>query len=269
MLDKVSQKKIFNLLLFVGICVGSTSLFAESKAYEDMSEMQRFHFDLGVKSAKRKYMKEGYALAISDFKKSLAKYSNKVKAQQASKYLIEEGKITYPEVYRIREGDSFRIKITAPKVEPSFTAEDLFILPLYKHLKNLDRTSYFTQDDEDEAGDNTKLSHLSPKTQPSLLSQSVVPKTHDIVRNPNAFGLPDLNTINSKNPRLSKPNKILATNELYIPYKSSTVEGFLNSYGSKYSETRKGYKVFFSNQKERDRFCTALTGDTSCKDLKQ
>lgn len=267
MLDIANQKKIFSLFFtFLYLIIGTTSSFGESTAYEDMSEMQRFHFDLGVKFAKRKYMKEGYALAISDFKKSLAKYTNRVKAQQASKYLIEEGKITYPEVYRIREGDSFRIKITAPKVEPSFTAEDLFILPLYKHLKNLDSVSYFAKDDAPEI---QKPRKTKPSLSKSPTSPTSIHQSHEIVRNPNAFGLPDLNTINTKNTRLSKPNKIQATNELYIPYKSSTIEGFLNSYGSKYSETRKGYKVFFSNKKERNRFCTALTGDTSCKELKQ
>jgi len=243
----------------VGLLLLSTILHAEP----EMTKMQRFYYDLGKKAGKVEFIKEGYRLATRDFQGIMTKYRKKIAAQQAAKYLIESGKITYPKIYKIRENGSYRIKIMAPIVEQEFSPEDLFIVPMLKNIENMSFGHSISPTIRTSKKRRTSSRKVTPKTVslPSIGKSGKTP-----VENPNAFSLPDLNNYTKKR-RPTTPRVVQKKTSLYVPYKSSTVENFLNIYGAKYTETKKGYKVHFSNQREKQKFCTELTGDGSCKNM--
>lgn len=251
-----------NLSKALIVALFATSLLHGTEAPSDMTQMQKFYYDLGRKSAKAEYIKKGYKLALGDFKRTISKYKEMVKAQEAGKYLLEEGKITYPRIYKIKENGTYRIKIEAPKVERTFSAEDLFLVPLYKKYDG-----FGGSDDTMETVVPT-IREVSTPTSSSITPPPPATTIASAPRNPNAFDLPDLNSIaGNKTARPKTPGRVQDKTTLYIPYKSSTVEGFLSSYGASYSETSKGYRILFSNEREKKRFCLQLSGDETCQSI--
>jgi len=244
--------KSFNPLKKIGVIF---SLFAllfsfsfgsgpQLSGSDQMTEMQKFYFDLGKKTGKIAGTNEGYQTALKDFKSLIKKYKKKVKALEAGKYLVQSGKITYPKVYKIREGNSYRIEIKPSIVEREFTPEDLFLLPLIN------------------GAENDSLGGVSLDSSSAMNSRG----RYNSSKNPNSFDLPSIESTK----RYKRPNssgKIRGKTTLRIPYKSSSVKKFLEAYGSKYVDTKSGYIVSFSNTREKKKFCKELTGDGTCSDL--
>jgi len=214
-----------------------------------MTQMQKFYYDMGRKSSRGEFVKEGYALALEDFRGMLGKYRKQVAAWEAGKYLIEDGKITYPKVYKIRENGAYRVKIMAPKVERTFTPEDLFLLPLLEGR-----------------GDSGTLGDSDPYQTDKYSGDIAQARARGHKKNPNAFGLPRTNEIR-KSKRPSSPGAVKSRTTLYIPYKSPSVQNFLEIYNAKYAETKNGYQVRFANKKEKKKFCQELSGDPRCNNL--
>jgi len=249
-----------SLIIFLVLMSPTLGFSAKVK---NMTKMQRFYYDLGQKSKKEEFIRVGYKKAVKDFKGMVSKYRKKVAAYEAGKYLIEEGKITYPKVYKIREGNSYRIKITTPKVEQKFSAEDLFIVPL---MDGKGRVHTSSRSSSGVVGRVVKKVHRTteidtPDNKP--MSKSKVVKK----ANPNSFDLPNLNTMVRYGKRPSSPGVIKQSLTMDIPYKSTQVANFLSIFGSKYVETKKGYRVSFSNSREKKKFCRELSGDSTCKRL--
>jgi len=226
-------------------------------AKTNMTEMQEFYYKLGQKEAKVKYMQAGYQMALNDFTGLVTEYRKEVEAQQAAKYLNEKHKLTYPKIYKKRKGNSYEIVIKPSKIEGSFSVEDLFIIPLVKKGR-----SHFQ---------NTTPITVTPNHVASSTNTRPTPKNtkNSSSKRENSFALPDLNKYSAKKVRPSKVSAIQQKSTLYIPYKSASVESTLRAFGSKYSETDKGYLITFAQKKEREKFCFDLTKDKSCKKLQQ
>lgn len=230
---------------YVFIPLLAVSLVSSLSARPKMTQMQGYYYDLGYNESKAEHMQAGYQKALDEFKVIVQDYKLDVEAQQAAKYMLKNGKITYPKIYKIREGDSYSIKITSPKVEPIFTPEDLFIIPLlekgrlkYKGLSlSSKRTSSFSSGISDTARENS-------------------------------FGLPDLNTLNRRKNRPTTVRAIQKTNILKIKMKSAAIVSAMDKYHLRYTITPDGYDITFSDSREREQFCKDLTKDPTCSKLK-
>ena len=198
--------------------------------------MQKFYYELGAKQSAKTNYENGYNRALQDFSKMLKKYEDKIRAIEAGKYLIESSKITYPEVYKTRTSDGgYQIHIETPTVEKEFSANDLFIVPLL---------------------DGTKQVGSKPKNvqYPSTLSSIT-----------DGFSIPSMSGKISNTP--VKPRNVTNKVFLDIRYKSSKIKEFLDTYGASYATSDAGYKVEFSNEMEKRKFCQDLTGEPNCYGL--
>ena len=239
MLKNYKYKSVVLAALSAGLL--STSLLAAPPVSKDtMSEIQKFYFKLGSKQGHMNGVEEGYNKALMDFKKLLHNYKAKIRALEAGKYLVENGKITYPKVYKIRKGSSYQIKIKAPVVEREFTSDDLFIIPM---LNGKDvQTENMSLFDGEIPGEPKKYS--------------------------NGMDLPDIESMN-RSVRPNSVGNIRETISVQIPYKSADAKKFLEIFGSNYSETSNGYIVNFSNAREKRKFCKEFTGDNTCEKISE
>ena len=223
------------LAIFLSM-VASTNSFSDDMGVNKFTPMQKFYYSLGQEQAKNVYYKKGYQDALHDFKDLLKKYKSKMEKLEAGKYLIETGKITYPEVYKTRSAaDGYQLHIEAPVVERSFSAEDLFIVPL---------------EDGNKKGRYIKRSPNSYES------------TSEIT---DGFAIPSLSEENDSAPVVSKDSG----RRVYVDirHKNSNIREFLDDYNSKYSESDSGFRVEFKSEKEKRKFCTDLTGQANCYGL--
>jgi len=205
---------------------------------DSMTEMQRFYYELGKETGIKEGRVEGYEIALQDFKSLVDSQKEKIEAREAAKYFMEEGKITYPEVYKIRKNGTYQVKIVSPKVEREFSAEDLYIAPLTKRSEEL-----FSSD-----GESVSLSDRGKG------------------KNPNAFDLPPMQSQNMA-VRPNTASEIKSDFTLYIPYKSPSIEDYMARVNANHASTENGYVVNFTNNRERMKFCRELTGDETCSKL--
>jgi len=227
------KNKKFLAPLFLILCVG---LHAEDLDVNKFSAMQKFYYELGKEKAKNEYYSRGYYAATLKIKKLLQKYASKINRLEAGKYLIESSKMTFPEVYKTRsKSGEYQIHINPPKIEKTFSAEDLFYIPMVSGSEEARLARYSVQQ-ENEMTDDISDSFFVPSMERS---------TREV----------------------STPREI--TNQVFldIKTKSSTVREFLDSYNSDYSSTESGYRVKFKNEAEKKKFCTDLTGETDCYGL--
>jgi hypothetical protein len=220
----------------------SANLFsAETKSSDrvdlaGLNEMQRFYYNKGAEDAKEKAYNAGYKQAMDNFtKKILPAYAQRIKAYEAGKYLIKEGKITYPKVFRYKEGDSYRIQIEPPVVEKQFTEKDLYILP------EASKALCVTQDE----------SNITPKDSENGMYDE------------NSFSVPprdDISDSRDSAPEVGK-NKVI----VHIPYKNEGIEQAVISYNINYAITKDGYDLYFANELEKSDFCFKITGNGKCQ----
>jgi hypothetical protein len=238
--------KLLPIVLFLDALHAAT-VSPPPASTDDMTRMQRFYYDLGRKEGVAEGVKKGYALALRDFRKIVAKNARRIRALEAGKYLIKEGKITYPKVYKVRNGDSYSIKIVAPTIEPAFSPEDLYIIPLLEGRDSLYASTLGKID--------------APSPRPARRGHT---RKHSH-KNANALGLPDLNEYaGGKSPRPSKPSVRMMAKSISLP-KNSLTRGFLQTYGAKYVSRGDSYVVTFTTEREKKRFCKEYSGDESCR----
>lgn len=234
------------------------SLNFSALSAESLRGLKKFYTDLGYKKAEVEGILLGYKMAVKDFKVLVEANEAEIEALQAGKYMVKKGKITYPKIWKVREGDSYRVKIEAPTVEREFSAEDLYILPLlngegHSFSKKTSTKRKFSQ----RGGSSDDIISLK---------ESIPYKPKKNVSN--SFQELNLNHINVKK---SRPNTVSSSQKrktLLIKNKSALTEETLNAFGLKYSSTSKGYRVTFSGEREMTKFCESLTGDSSCSSLR-
>ena len=221
--------------ILAGVALTAVTLMAaasdsgESHGISD--SMQRFYYEQGYKKAKDLYEVKGYMKALRDFERLLAGQKDKWRAYEAGKYLIKEGKITYPQVYRVRQGDAYKVVIECSEVEGEFSERELFILPLLDKIR-----AESLEDDTDQS-----IPEVSGFVDDGF---SVVEKDPSIVSKP-----------------YSVKNKI----SVDIPYKNEGLKSMLDSHNVEYAPNENGYRIFFTNERERDFFCLDATGNNLCE----
>lgn len=227
------------LKIAVFIAAFSTSVFSsEIKSEIDLAglnEMQRFYYDKGAEDTKEKAYLAGYKQAMDDFtKKILPAYAKNIKAYEAGKYLIKEGKITYPRVFRYKDGDSYKIQIEPPAVEKQFTEKDLYALPEFNY-NFCTAKQRATTDKEETAGLYAENSFALPARDDVAMSRDSAPEV--------------------------RKSKVV----VHLPYKNEGIEQAVGMYNIDYSITKDGYDLFFSNDAEKTDFCMKVTGNGKCQ----
>lgn len=228
------------LLAVIAVVIGyPISASADTSASVDLAglnEMQRFYYEQGYQDARAKSFDEGYRQAKDEFmNKILPRYAQRVKAFEAGKYLIEDGKITYPKVFRYRDKNGYSIHIEAPTVEKTFSEKDLYMLP------------------------EISMTQCDSKAQQTSLSDVAVAAEG---YSQNAFNIPmkdDVTLSRDSAPEVRK-EKVVA----HIPYKNEGLMQALDSYNINYSSTKDGLDLFFSNESEKNDFCIKVTGNGKC-----
>lgn len=204
-------------------------------APEEMDNVQRFYYELGYEKAKSQYEEVGYRKALRDFEKLLEQHKRKWQAYEAGKYLIKEGKLTYPQVYRERNGNSYSIHIEPSTIEKEFSERELFILPLIERL---------------EAGgihDELEVQQHAPQS------------SGQRARNENAYAMVDMPA------QTSEPYSAKTHLTVDFPYFNAGIKQTLDSFNIKYSTSNGATRMYFVDANQKDFFCTKLTGNTECK----
>lgn len=223
--------------LAIVFAMTSSMVFAESSSVDlaGLNEMQRFYYEQGYQDARAKSYEEGYKRAKDEFvNQILPRYANRIKAYEAGKYLMEEGKITYPKVFRYKGKDGYSVHIEAPVVEKAFDEKDLYMLP------------------------EISISKCETPT-----AQAVgVPNIDDVDYAQNSFNVPqrdDVTLSRDSAPEVRKEKVVV-----HLPYKNEGLVQALDSYNISYSSTKDGYDLYFSNDAEKDDFCVKVTGNAKC-----
>lgn len=208
----------------------SCNLFAiDASELSGLSEMQRFYYQLGKTDSKKEYFTDGYRQAMRDFADILKKYKERIHAYEAGKYLVSEGKITYPKVYRIKdESGSYRIQIDAPTVEKSLTEKDLFLIPLSSSMA---------------AAESQMITEIESAS--------------------DGFAIPERDDTTTG--RDSAPEVIRKQTVVRLPYRNEGIKGAIDSYNIPYAVTKDGYDLMFSTTEEKIDFCMKATGNAECK----
>jgi len=164
--------------------------------------------------------------AIRDVLKRLMKYEKKMEAIESAKYLLKEGKITYPQVFKISNGNSFKIIIIPPRIEDKLSITDLVKIPSIS---------------------NTNL--ISPTTSNNIQNMSNI--------NPNAFYLQNQKYyINTPIKEVKSLNKEVT---MRFPKKAFIKEILIKS-GKPIIEEKNDYLVIFNSKKEEESFCKNIGG---------
>ena len=209
---------LLKLISLTGIVL-SINLFAGEidKNEKDLGSIANFYYKQGYQAGYKQGYEEGYQKALNYAKEKLKEYALKIKAYEAGKYLIATKKITYPQVFYIKNPDnSIKIVIKNSQIEKEIGADDILYIPNINlsNLKNINDT-------------------IKPSYE---VSNSV--STQDIQTNPEV-------------PKLSK--NTLNAYYLYMP-NTESYKNILNKAGLVYAETGNRLKVIFQSKKEAQNF---------------
>ena len=220
-LSKVIQISTISLLIM------SQQLFANGKNQSsinksNISDIQEFYYKKGYEDGQKDSYAKGYKDAIRDVLRVLSKYRNKMSAIEASKYLMRNGKITYPQVFKVEENGNFKIVIIPPKAEDTLTIEDLVKIPLLHKGSFTDNIS-FNNDTNKKGEVNSNAFHLQNE---KYYTNTPLQRAKDI------------------------NNEVC----LLLP-KNYQIKKILEASGKPFIEEQKYYKVFFNSITEKRSFC--------------
>ncbi|WP_152633057.1 hypothetical protein [Aliarcobacter butzleri] len=225
------KNRLLLLFSFIGLPIASLSS-------DEFMQMQKFYYEQGYKEGAKKY----YAKGIEDYQEYivenvLPKYKAKFEAIEATKYLLKENYITYPESYRQSNNGSYKVIFTEPKIERPIDAEVLFRMPEYK-----------VSDTEKELDSKYEEKNVSKKKEEFKNGLQVVD---------------DLNS------REEIPNSVSSIREevtLSVNKTRSNLD-MIQKLNLKHLDSFSGYKVYFKNKTEKAEFCFQLTGDSTCSSV--
>ena len=197
---------------------------------ETILNIEKFYYQKGYKDAGEKYYRKGYLQAIEDMKKKLLLFKKRHEAIEASKYLSLTGKITYPEVFKIKDGNGgYKIKIIPPRVEKTFSVYDLASLPDGSDINN--------NMDKEIKSDENKISKAF-------------------------YGEYDLSNRENEGTVVSATN-INKQTTMQVT-KNRKNEAVLNIAGVSYTAGKNKYTIYFKDKLEKKIFCNGV-GEKLCK----
>lgn len=207
-----------------------SSAFAESNTFQDLTAMQNHYYEKGYKEASRIFYRLGYEKAIKNSIKALEKYKTQIDAYEAGKYYANSGKLTYPQMYRIKDGDNYVIRIEKPELKERMSYSDILMIPEYDEGMLADTESGALRN----LGENEM----------------------------NAFN--PITPVQNVNSAISEVRKF----EVEFPKTDKNKQIFTNM-GKPYTATPESYKVTFGDKNDFETFCKSVSGDVKCKRLMQ
>lgn len=210
----------------------------ESSSSASNLEIQQFYYKKGYKEAGDKYYKKGYEDALRDVKRALAKFKTRHDAIEASKYLTATGKISYPEVVKIKDGNGgYQIKIIPPRVEKEFSVYDLVEVP--EELPN------------------------SGLEQVPLNKKNNQTKQLDDDGTKNSFYGQDEVAMQGRTGLIKNAKEVNSENSILVDKTRKTKE-ILDVANVAYTENAGQFRVNFVNNAEKDIFCKGV-GEALCQ----
>lgn len=95
-----------------------------------MDSPEAFFYNSGYKKGyeigKKQGYVEGYRKAIEDVKNILEAYRVDIRSLEAGKFLYKKKLITYPRVFRLKDGDGYRIVVKGCRIEDIRSLDDIF-----------------------------------------------------------------------------------------------------------------------------------------------
>jgi len=211
------MKQFLKIGIIIGI--GATFLLADSQNNsKNLNELANFYYKQGYQSGYKDGYEKGYAQALNYAKQKIKEYALKIKAYEAGKYLIKEKRITYPEIFYLKNPDnSIKIVIKNSKIEKEIGADDILYIPQLNgnDLHNI----------------NDTVNHQSKTVS-------------------NAVSLQDIQS-NPEVPKLS--SQALNTYYIYMP-NTQSYKAILNQAGLVYTEDGDKLKIIFKDKNNAQSF---------------
>jgi hypothetical protein len=125
--------KLSLAFLLSGLLAGTAfAVDEESIKNYNTEHLNQFYYTKGFKEGVENGYKEGYKEALEFSKKQLRLYKDKIKALESGKYLKEHsGKITNPEIYQVKNGDTIKVIVRGCRIEKQLTPDEIIDLPHY------------------------------------------------------------------------------------------------------------------------------------------
>jgi hypothetical protein len=211
-----------------------TTLYAKKDTNNsvDLSSMNQFYYNKGYNDGYKTGYAKGYRDAIKDVLRRLAKYNKKMKAIEASKYLMANGYITYPEIFRINKDGDYQIVITKPKIEKPLSIQDLILLP---SLNNVNDNEFSIMNNSVNSNKNNNDTSFHLQNEKYYLNAPV------------------------------KSVKSLNYETCLTFPKLPLIKNILEKSGKPFIEGANFYKIFFNNKRELYSFCRNIGGNI-CKE---
>lgn len=236
------------MVLFISISLLTTILQAgESKSSDSTIDLQEFYYKKGFKEGSEKFYKKGYEEAIRDIKRNLIAFKIRHEAIEASKYLSVTGKISYPEVIKMKDGNGgYQIRIIPPRVEKEFTVYDLINVPEATD----DIVSNIVGDDAAAEGKkaSSKKNKKSQTAKNNDQQDNAFYDQQEVVKQSGIYqNAKDIN------------DEVIAS----VP-KDRKTRQILDVANLSFTEGDKDFKIYFKSENEKDEFCRSV-GEKLCQ----
>ena len=119
-------------VLLTALTLTAVTAFAGNDVkHYNTDNIEQFQYQKGLREGIERGYKEGYRDALEFAKKQLRLYKKKIEALEAGKYLKEySGKITNPEVYQLKNGDSVKVIVRGCRIEKPLSPDEIIDLPI-------------------------------------------------------------------------------------------------------------------------------------------
>lgn len=221
--------------LLFSVLATTACLAADSAGADNMSSMQKFYYELGVSHAKKEYFEKGFKSALKEFQELLKTQEKKWQAYEAGKYYMEEGMLTYPQVYRAKRNGEYTIKIEPSTITRKFDVNELFIAPVLENYEN------GNIDIEENVG--------------------AIPYENENILN----SFSGFDRSESQNTRPQKQDILNQQVAVDIRFGGEILKRKMDNFNLDYITKKDGYRIYFKNITEKEHFCTEMLGNPRCK----
>ena len=226
----------------------ATTLFGAEASLKDLTEMQNFYYNKGVKDASEKMYMKGYEQAVFDLTGAMQKYRKIIDSYEAGKYYMQNNKITFPRIFSSKDvNGNYIIHIEPPEVKEKMTLQDIFLIPQIENNSQIMRNNFGGSYTSNGSYSVNVGNNVIPNPLYSAKSNAIHP-----ARNSTA--------------NISTPISIMKEFGVSFP-KTDRIKRVLESGSIKYVESPDEYKGYFKTEQEYKTFCKSVSGNETCQNL--
>lgn len=215
-------------ILFLSFCFFLINLNANEKSF-DASGLLDMYYKKGLEQGAKDGYQKGYEDALELAKKRLRLYADKIKANESGKYLKEYGgKITNPEIYQLRDGNSINVIVKGCKIEKQLTPDEIIDLELFPIDGDDMKFKYYNMT-------NNNVALFNEQNPANSITNSM-----DIFENDNDGFFKERPSLNNSNKKY-----------LYLP-NSSNLRTKLSNLNYTYTIENNKIKLIYGSEREKD-----------------